>query len=144
MLLICGIPNAGKTTYSARFENVLHLDDFDRKPSQYKNCIRAAGEAEGDVVVEGVFNTAKKRRDLLEAVQGKPFRRVCIWLDTPTDICLQRERSYRKRSDHLVLSNAERFQPPTYDEGWDEIIVIKEGQGNEQEAITTRTGGSPD
>ena len=26
--LICGLPNAGKTTYSRQFENVIHLDDF--------------------------------------------------------------------------------------------------------------------
>ena len=27
MILICGIPNAGKTTYSQRYSDVIHFDE---------------------------------------------------------------------------------------------------------------------
>lgn len=122
MLLICGLPNAGKTTYSARFDNVLHLDEFIGNPSKYKACIEAAKNASFDIIIEGLFTERKKRTDLFEAIKDKPGERVCIWIDTPADECIRREN--RGRHPSVVEHHARIFEPPTYDEGWDEIIRI--------------------
>lgn len=117
IVLIIGLPNAGKTTYSERFENVLHLDDF--PPSKFLNCNEAVRKAVDDVVVEGIYNLRCRRERLLEAYQGNG-RKVCIWIDTPADVCVGREN----RGRHEQVVRAHLFQPPTYDEGWDEIIRI--------------------
>ena len=126
MYLICGIPNAGKTTYSAQFEHVIHFDDF--KPSarhpndQFQRCNQAAANADDDVCVEGVYNSKRRRMELLKAVADKPGKRICIWLDTPVEECCRRET--RHRPIGIVHAHARSFQPPTLDEGWDEIVRV--------------------
>ena len=119
MILIIGHPNAGKTTYSERFENVLHLDDFPR--SKFLNCNEAVRKSDGNVTVEGIYNLRCRRKKLLEAVKGKDTRNVCIWLDVPKDECLRRESRNRNAS---VITHSP-FEPPTLDEGWDEIIHLR-------------------
>jgi len=119
MTLIIGIPNAGKTTYSAKYENVIHFDYvwstnvYDYLAELVKN--------NNDLCIEGVFGASEKRKKIL---QESKIKNTCIWLDVPVEICLERERNGRKRSDHLVIWAAEDFEPPTLDEGWDEIIII--------------------
>lgn len=122
LTLICGIPNAGKTTFSAKYGNVIHLDDFSGLVAQ---CNRTAAKVVGDVCVEGVYGTAESRRCLLQACQHQTPK-ICIWLDTDVDTCRDREKHYRKRTTTLVTIHHKRFEPPTLDEGWDEIIRIGE------------------
>lgn len=116
MILIIGYPNAGKTTYSTQFDNVLHLDDF--PPSKFLNCNEAVRQADGEVVVEGIYNLRCRRKKLLEAAK-KDEKKVCIWLNTPIEECIRRENRGRPRQ---VVTGP--FQAPTLDEGWDEIIVV--------------------
>ncbi len=123
--LICGLPNAGKTTYSSQYDTVLHLDDFPY--NRFLNCNKAVAESDGNIVVEGIYNLRCRRERLLEAVADKGVPKVCIWIDTPLEVCL--ERCKRGRAEHIVRKSAEMFQPPTLDEGWDEIIIIGENYG---------------
>ena len=118
MTLVIGLPNAGKTTYAQRFDHVLHLDNF--PPSKFLNCNKAVADAGGDVVVEGIYNLRCRREPLLKSATG---RKVCIWIDTPVEECLR--RSAFGRPEEIVRMGAAMFQPPTYDEGWDEIIIIR-------------------
>lgn len=121
MILICGIPNAGKTTYSERYENVIH---FDRILGRYRwDKVVEAVKQDNSVVVEGVYGKASERKRLVEA-SVEPS--TCIWLDTPLDVCVDRERNGRNRSENMVIWASEDFEEPTYDEGWYEIIRIKE------------------
>ena len=116
LTLICGLPNAGKTTFSSKFENVLHVDDIGTTEK-----LIAAIRPLNDVIVEGVFPFARSRRKVAETAVG---RRVCIWLDTPLEECKRREN--RGRSDKALENASRLFEPPTIDEGWDEIIRIEE------------------
>lgn len=125
MILIIGLPNAGKTTYSMQFEKVVHLDSF--SGGKYKQCIIVASQID-DVCVDGVFHQKSRRIDLLAACNGHFGKRICIWLDTPIDVCLRREQEGRKRPDMIIKNLAAAFEPPTYDEGWDEIIIVKDGK----------------
>lgn len=126
MILICGLPNAGKTTYSIQFPNVIHFDDIPHKTAkqQFIQCNQLVAEADEDIVVEGVYNTSKRRKELLEACKNKQHK-VCIWIDTPIEECIERELKYRQRSINIIYSHNRFFEPPTYDEGWDEIIIVK-------------------
>ena len=119
LTLICGHPNSGKTTFSQRFENVLHLDDF--PPSKFLNCNEAVRKADGDVVVEGIYNLRCRREKLLEACMNKKPK-ICYWLDTPLEVCRERERTGRQRDGVMEHSY---FESPTLDEGWDEIQIIR-------------------
>ena len=118
MILICGLPNSGKSTYSQRFENVIHLDDFPR--SKFLNCNKYVSETDGGVTVEGIYNLKCRRMKLLESCRDSSPK-VCYWLDTPYEVCVRREAEGRQRQG--VIENS-LIEPPTLDEGWDEIITI--------------------
>ena len=107
--LICGLPRAGKTTYSERFRDVLHLDSYG-----YNGVMRRVAKTDGDVVVDGVYQNATYRKKLIEAYKGAGRR--CIYIDTPLEVRRTRP-GFDKFCDFP-------FEPPTYAEGWDEIIVI--------------------
>ena len=111
LTLICGLPRAGKTTYSERFDDVIHLDTS----GAYKGVIHRLKYKDGDIIVEGVYHTQRQRKDLIQAYKGQGFK--CIWLDTPQEV-----RRYRHGWDkHCDFP----FEPPTLEEGWDEIIIIR-------------------
>ena len=110
-VLICGLSNAGKTTYSRNFDNVIHYDNVSGTTRQKHEYIVTEAR-KGEVCVEGVYNEPFRRKELAEAMTG---RKVCIWLDTPLDVCRQRPN----------FSGTRIFEPPTLDEGWDEIIIVK-------------------
>lgn len=113
--LICGVCRAGKTTYSQAFENVIHLDDVE-KPSKRLAKVNELLDCEsGDVVVEGVYEHAEYRKELLKHYKGEG-KRLCIWLNPS-------EETIRARLRHLYRK--QRFESPTYDEGWDEIVIIE-------------------
>ena len=120
MILICGIPNAGKTTYSAQYDNVVHFDEVLGR-HRWDKVIEMVKQ-DPTLVVEGVYEHKEDRIKLVEASQGA---NTCIWLDVPVDICVDRENNGRRRSEHLVIWAAEDFEEPSYDEGWDEIKVIR-------------------
>lgn len=118
--LVCGYPNSGKTTLSEQFEHVIHLDDF--PPSKFLNCNQAVAKAEGDVVVEGIYNLKCRRIKLLETCKDKKPK-ICYFLDTPYEVCVQRESQGRQRQGVMEHSHIEI---PTYEEGWDEIIILRQ------------------
>ena len=120
LTLICGIPNAGKTTLSQQYSNVIHLDEVLRT-----SVICEMVAKEDDVCVEGVFMDTHRRKKIAEAYKGK---KVCLWLNTPTEVCIEREN--RDRQIGLITHCAKAFEPPTLSEGWDEIIIIR---GNDEQ-----------
>ena len=122
-VLICGLPRAGKTTYSKKFENVIHLDELRfMKSVQFR--LRENGT--GDVAVDGVYHKANDRISLLNEYKG--LQKVCIWLDTPVEM-KQSRRGYDSRCEYP-------FEPPTLEEGWDEIIIIR---GEYEQRISRQT-----
>ena len=118
MVLICGIPNAGKTTYSKQYDSVIHYDGL-RTTTRKRHELLKELARNGNAVMEGVFCDSRVRREIIECCPSDE-RKVCIWLDTPVEECVNREN--RDRHISIVKHYAKAFQPPTYDEGWDEII----------------------
>lgn len=117
LTMIMGLPNAGKTTYSKQFNNVVHQDEERRTD---KVCEKVSQMSE--CVVEGIFASSVQRRRVLDAYQGDYTK--CIFLDISLDTSIKREDRGRKP---FILENcAKHFSRPTYDEGWDEIIIIEE------------------
>lgn len=119
--LICGLPRAGKTTYSTPFEEtqrVVHWDNCGNGFfSRNKKALEIVSLETGDIMVEGIYNKPEARKELAEAYKGGG-KKVCIWLDTPLEVRSQRQG--------FCPFDKTRFEPPTEAEGWDEIIVIKQ------------------
>ena len=110
LTLICGLPRAGKTTYSKQFEDVIHLDTS----GCYPGVLRRMANIEGDVIVEGVYNRTRQREALIKAYNGEGFK--CIYLNTPFEVRKKR-RGWQKCCEIP-------FEEPTLEEGWDEIIIM--------------------
>lgn len=121
MILVCGIPNAGKTTYAKSLGEFIEFDRVGGTNAQMRVKVLDMVKENPSVIVEGVYGNAGDRRRLAEAAGGGK----CIWLDTPVETCVEREESYRHRPTELVRACAKHFEPPTYDEGWDEIEIIR-------------------
>lgn len=120
IILICGLPRAGKTTYSKKYEQdmiVFHLDTYGMiEGSRYLGIFHSVYQnSNKNIVIDGVFHSAHLRKRLLQSYKNND-KRICIWINTPLEI--------RKSRSGYVKYYAD-FEPPTYDEGWDEIIVIK-------------------
>ena len=123
--LICGRSRAGKTTYSKAFRDVLHLDNYGRGVKAYPKVIERVEQSDGNIIVDGIYDTPERRKALLDAFHGDGGK-VCIWLDTPLDVIEQRFGRWKP-------SNFPRpFEPPTLSEGWDEIVVIR---GDDEQRI---------
>ena len=135
-----GIPNAGKTTYSQRYDNVIHLDEEKGGRHRWGNIVEAVRK-DNTICVEGVYERADMRIPLVNACKGK---KTCIWLNTPLDECIDREIHGRNRSVKMVEWAAEDLEPPTYDEGWDEIIVIGDGSNEDNERMVESCGNQSD
>ena len=121
LTLICGPPNAGKTTLSRGFTDVVHVDEV-RRPHD----VLARVAASDSICVEGVFARASERERLLRAY-GRPDAR-CIWLDVDERTSVAREA--RGRPAWALRACARDFEPPTLAEGWLEVMtktVTKEG-----------------
>ena len=117
LTLICGLPNAGKTTYSKRYDNALHQDDI----GTIDRIIKAIGQTDGDVFIEGYFGRKDQRSRVRSSYQG---RARCIFIDISVEESIKREN--RNRNAQILRNAARFFEPPTYDEGWDEIIIIED------------------
>ncbi len=128
LCVIIGVPNAGKTTYSKRYDNVIHLDDVGRT-ERICELIRQMGD---DVIVEGAFASPSRRERLINAYTGNHKR--CVFLDVTFEESVRRED--RGRPNWMLRNAFKHFEPPTLDEGWDEIIIIR---GNDEQRINRQT-----
>lgn len=121
LILICGLPRAGKTTLASKYEpkyNVIHLDSCGFLGNPYRDVKKKLSETEGDVIVEGVYYKLRDRQELLDTYQGDIKK--CVWLDTPKEM---------KKGRHGYSSRCEfHFDIPTKDEGWDEIYHVTNGE----------------
>lgn len=122
LTLICGQPRAGKTTYSERFNDVIHLDTS----GAYRGVLRKVKRLNGDVVVEGVYRHQSERIHLIQVYDTDRYK--CIWLNTPDEV-RQSRKGWDKWCD-------KPFETPTLSEGWDEIIIIR---GNNEQRINRQT-----
>ena len=117
MILIMGLPNAGKTTYSQKYKNVIHLDEL-KGSNRHKQILKAIKE-NNNVCIEGIYLSANMRKELVAASNNT---NICIFINTPKDVCVERNG----RPKTLVEICARGLEIPTYDEGWDEIKIIKD------------------
>ena len=128
LTLIFGISNAGKTTYSKKYEDVIHLDDFlSPRHRSYEELNEYVKDLQRYIFVEGLYLRREFRVNLIKATPN--HKHIAILLKAPLDELIKREGEYRKRGDGFVRFQNRVFEPPTYSEGWDEIIEINNYEG---------------
>ena len=128
---MCGIPGSGKTTLSKQIADEyiavrLSLDEmgYVRQFKLIPHIIEALENGES-VVADSLYTKKQWRTEILEAVKGIECKRVLVCMNTPLDICILRNRGREKPlPDFVVEYQFEKYEKPTLDEGWDEIIYV--------------------
>lgn len=138
-----GIPASGKSTYARPLGCRVVCPDEIRKQHPDWNGdqvfefarqeVAVTLQTGADVVLDATATIRRWRASDIAA--GKPYatRVVCIWMDTPLDVCLFRndERIQRDGFVNIPASEVERMarqltaNPPDLSEGFDEIIRVE-------------------
>ncbi len=139
ILILCGIPGSGKTTLSKQLakQHQAKLHCFDSLPHahhpKYADTVRsqmwsdiAKDLRDGySVVVDDLHTKLKWRQRLLSAVANIDCKKILVVMSTPLDECLHRNANREMRLPAFIVENIHSsYEPPTRDEGWDEIITI--------------------
>ena len=145
LILLVGIPGSGKTTYAKNYieqnSDTIHLSsDAIRKELYGDEAIQGnpgdvfalmqkrAVEAlnEGYDVIYDATNIARRDRASIISICPK-FAKIeahIIW--APIETCIERDATRDRTVGKAVIDKMlKRFQAPYYDEGIDEIIIIR-------------------
>jgi hypothetical protein len=85
-------------------------------------------DAGASVVVDNTNPSLEDRAALIAAAQRAGARVRAVWVDTPVEVCIERNRDREGRARvPLVglLDTRGRLVPPTPDEGFDRIDVVR-------------------
>ena len=143
LIVCCGIPGSGKTTYVQKCIKQyggIHLSsDLIRKelygdesiqgdPSEVFSLMQSrAIEAlnNGESVYYDATNITRKDRASIISVCPKFIQIECHVIWAPIEICIERDVARERTVGQVVINRMlKRFQPPFYDEGIDEIKII--------------------
>ena len=105
--LVCGVQGAGKTRW---------VKD------------NGAAFSEPALVFDAAHARARDRAGAVAMARRFACRLICIWISCPLDVALARNRA--RPEDQVVPDDVVRlvfntFEPPTVDEGFDEVYEIR-------------------
>lgn len=135
-IVLCGIAGSGKTTLSHNL-----ADEYDAKLYSYDDLLYCSSmnklelrtwilssivkdlQAGINIVLDDVNILIKSRIEVLEAIKEYECKKKLIVMNTSLEDCLLRNANRKKRLPDWVIKHMYRkYQVPTFDEGWDEIL----------------------
>ena len=70
---------------------------------------------------------SRYRKQFLKSLELIPCKKVCIYMKTPYEVCLERNQNRERTVPFGVMRKMKRFlDEPTLDEGWDEVYIEEE------------------
>ena len=145
--MLIGIPGSGKTTYSKELSEkysakvissdkvrqlYVGIDEKEVFPTVYKLCVEELKSGK-NVILDATHITPKVRKRTFDALDayGIAYDKVAIFVDTPVEECIRRVEIRNQNPEELFLplevisSYGQNIIPPSVDEGFMEIQVIK-------------------
>jgi len=136
-IMLVGLPGSGKTTFCDLFMtcglnvNVVTQDVMGRKLCE-KSILKFIKES--DITILDRTNTTKKdRKEWIELTLLSPRNCLCIYLNTPKFICVNRAKN---RKDHPAIKQGggeriindlyDNFEEPSKDEGFSSIVYLED------------------
>ena len=138
-IILVGLQGAGKTTlYRQRFAASHAHVSMDLFPNARNKAARLLLELarsldEGrSVVIDNTNPTRDARRDFLLAAKQRGFRVVGYFFDVPAREAFARNNA-RPAAQRVpapgLFATAKRLQPPSLDEGFDELFRVRSFEG---------------
>lgn len=142
LILLCGIPGSGKTTYAEKMKNsyTYHLssdairkelygdENIQGNPSDIFTLMQDRAIMllnNGFDVIYDATNITRKDRASIIAKCPKIAQIECHIIWAPIEICIERDAARKRTVGKEVIDRMlKRFQAPYYDEGIDKIKVI--------------------
>lgn len=130
MFVMTAPPGAGKSTISyqlAEKYNAVRYSFDELHCFKHSDLIEPVIESikKGkSVVIDALYSKMKFREELLQATEDIDHRRILVYMNTPLEECLHRNSQRPNPLPEFIVRDIyNRFEPPTLDEGWDEIIL---------------------
>ena len=145
LILLVGIPGSGKTTYANKYMeeelNIIHLSSDTIRKELYgdesiqgnpadvfslmqERAIEAVNKGV-DVIYDSTGMTRKDRASIIN-VCPKFVKIECHIIWAPIEVCIERDASRDRTVGKEVIDRMlKRFQAPYYDEGIDEIKIVR-------------------
>jgi predicted kinase len=135
LVVMVGLQGCGKSTWVrahlARTHVVVSKDHWPnarRREARQRRVVAELLTEGARVVVDNTHPAREDRAPLIAAARaaGVPVR--AVWLDTPVATCRERndKREGRARVPEVGLrATAKRFVPPSTDEGFDRVDVVR-------------------
>ena len=147
LILLVGIPGSGKTTYAKKYIeetlNTVHLSSDAIRKELYgdesiqgnpadvfslmqKRAVEALNN--GNNVLYDATNITRKDRASIISICPKFAKIECHIIWAPIEMCIERDTNRERTVGKEVIDRMlKRFQAPYYDEGIDEIKIIRPG-----------------
>lgn len=150
LILVCGLPGSGKSTYLSQFEhntncNVISRDKirfailqddeayFSHEEEVCKNLWNKINEslaANKNTYVDQTSLNPESRSYLLKHITSHYDELIAIWFNIPEQICLQRNENRQNTKAYVprgvIRRMSYQFVPPYLDEGFDKIYMYTE------------------
>lgn len=129
LYVMCGIPASGKSTKSKQLaeKHGLTRFSFDEMgcytTRQFLRPVVEALKNGEDVIMDSTHLKTNSRKVIFQAIESIPCRKICIFMNTSFDECLRRNANRDARVPDIAMETLNNsIEPPTLDEGWDEIL----------------------
>ena len=145
LILLVGIPGSGKTTYAEKYiqehPNTVHLSSDKIREELWGNEATQGDNNEvfslmqsraidalnnGQSVVYDATNVTRKDRSYIITLCPKFAKIECHIIWAPIETCIERDAIRERTVGKVVIDKMlKRFQAPFFDEGLDEIKIIR-------------------
>lgn len=135
--MMVGLPASGKSTQSKWFEGLhakfVSQDLCNGSKSQARKQLENLLEQGETIVVDDTNYNREVRSEIIDlAKRYNPVNLTAIYMDVDKQTCLERNKTRQNKvPDVAIHTIAKKFEPPTLDEGFTDILVFnKNGKGS--------------
>jgi predicted kinase len=130
-VIFCGIQGSGKTTFYKQWFFRTHLRlslDLLHTRNKEKQFLHTCFTTRQRFVVDNTNPTSIDRLRYIQAAKAAKFKLVCYFFETDLNSAIIRnnERTGKERIPIPgIRGTFKKLQPPLYDEGFDQIYIVK-------------------